>query len=303
MIDRLNFDLVHSHDWILKADIFSVHSVPHAGWVRDVRKRRPSLFDLSIISVERRTILNGRTSRFFPVSTIAIEAFRREYSVLPGQWQALAPGVDVARFSRPDRNACRAEVRGQYEIGASDVLLLFVGMNFEVKGLDTIITALAKARSMRPDMNIHLIVVGRGDENKYRKMALSFGVEKAVKFAGTQSEGLERYYRAADMFIMLSKFDTFGMVVLEAMAAGLPAIVSPNVGAKDLVEDGINGFVLPEHNDVESAADRIIRLTNLEQREAMGKSAAKRAAQHDWDKLAEKIAVIYESKISLPSQN
>jgi UDP-glucose:(heptosyl)LPS alpha-1,3-glucosyltransferase len=301
MISRMNFDLVHAHDWILKADIFSVHSVPHAGWVRDVRKRRPSLFDRAIIFVERRTIMNGGSSRFFPVSTIAIEAFRREYSILPGQWQALAPGVDVARFSTPDRTACRTDIRRRYGIGASDILLLFVGMNFEVKGLDTIIAALAKARTARPDARIRLIVVGRGDEGKYRKMAQSLGIAEAVTFAGTQIDGLERYYRAADIFIMLSKFDTFGMVVLEAMATGLPVIVSPNVGAKDLVQESINGFILSSPQDADAAAERIVRLSNAEQRGVMGTAAAQTAAMHDWKRLAEKMEQIYQDLLSRKS--
>ncbi|MFZ2541667.1 MAG: glycosyltransferase family 4 protein, partial [Gallionella sp.] len=269
MIDRMNFDLVHAHDWILKGDIFSVHSVPHAGWVRWVRNRRPSLFDRAVIAVERRTIMNGGSTYFFPVSTIAIEAFRREYAPLPGQWQALSPGVDVARFSTPDRAACRADIRTHYGIGASDILLLFVGMNFEVKGLDTIIAAVAKASAARPEANIRLLVVGRGDEGKYGRMAQSLGIAEAVTFAGTQVERLERYYRAADIFIMLSKFDTFGMVVLEAMASGLPVIVSPNVGAKDLVEEGVNGFILPAPQDADAAADRIVRLSDIARREMM----------------------------------
>ena len=300
MIQRENFDLVHSHEWIFKGDIFSVHSVPHAGWVREVRKKHLSLFDRARIAVERRAIMNGEASRFFPVSNIAIEMFLREYSALPGQWQALAPGVDVARFSTPDRDACRVDIRERYGFGASDVLLLFVGMNFEIKGLDIIMTALAKARTARPEANIRLLVVGRGDEDKYRKMAQSLGIGEAVTFAGTQIDGLERYYRAADIFIMLSKFDTFGMVVLEAMAAGLPVIVSPNVGAKDLVEEGINGFVLPEHQNADAAADRIVRLSDTARREVMGTAAAQTASMHYWERLANEIAKIYESNIVRP---
>ncbi|MEQ1525778.1 MAG: glycosyltransferase family 4 protein [Gallionella sp.] len=295
MIGRMNFDLVHSHDWILKGDIFSVHSIPHAGWVKNVRKRSPSLFDRAIIAVERRTIMNGGSARFFPVSTIAIEEFRREYATLPGQWQALAPGVDVARFSMPDREACRAEIRARHGIGAFDTLLLFVGMNFEVKGLDTIIAAAAKARSTQPEANIRLLVVGRGDEGKYRKMAQSMGITDAVSFAGTQVDGLERYYRAADIFIMLSKFDTFGMVVLEAMAAGLPVIVSPNVGAKDLVEDGRNGYILPAPEDAEAAAVRMVGLADTARCKAMGEVASRTAAQHDWARLAVTMEGLYQA--------
>jgi UDP-glucose:(heptosyl)LPS alpha-1,3-glucosyltransferase len=227
-----------------------------------------------------------------------MDAFRHEYATLPGHWQIALPGVDVARFLAPDRKACRTDIRERYGIGASDILLLFVGMNFEVKGLDTIIAALAKVRTARQEENIRLLVVGRGDEDKYRKMAQSLGVAEALEFAGTQVEGLERYYRAADMFIMLSKFDTFGMVVLEAMAAGLPAIVSPNVGAKDLVEDGVNGFVIPAPHDVDAAAERIARLSDKARREAMGIAAAQTASAHDWERLTANMEHLYEDVLS-----
>ena len=297
-IGRMGFDLVHSHHWIFKADIFSAHGVPHAGWVREVRKRSPSLYDRAVIAIERKLIREGEKSWFLPVSTLAMEAFKQEYKELSGQWQVVHPGVDVARFSQPDRIACRNEVRERYGIGASDILLLFVGMNFEVKGLDTIIAALAKARNAQPDANIRLLVVGRGDKAKYGKLAQSLGVAEAVTFAGTKVAGLERYYRAADAFIMLSRFDTFGMVVLEAMAAGLPAIVSPKVGAKDLVDEGVNGFILPTPQDVDAAADRIVRLTVDARRNAMGVAAAQTAAMHDWERMTEKMESLYQGRLS-----
>lgn len=293
-IGRMGFDLVHSHHWIFKADIFSAHGVPHAGWVREVRKRGPSLYDLALSAVERQALRNGGASSFLPVSSLAMEAFRREYAMLPGQWQIVHPGVDMARFSSPDRSACRAEIRGRHGIGADDFLILFVGMNFEVKGLDTIIAAVARARAMRPEANIRLLVVGRGDTRKYGKIAEAAGIAGAVTFAGTQHAGLERFYRASDAFALFSAFDTFGMVVLEAMAAGLPVIVSPNVGAKDLVEEGINGFVLPDFRDAETAANRMIGLLDAERHKAMGAAAQAKAGEQTWERLAEKMEILYQ---------
>ncbi len=297
-IDRMNFDLVHTHHWIFNADIFSLHGIPHAYWTRKVRNSRLGLYDYALSAVERRAIRGGASSWFLPVSSIAMDAFRHEYATLPGLWEIALPGVDLARFLAPERNVCRADIRGRYGIGASDILLLFVGMNFEVKGLDTIIAALAKARATRREKNIRLLVVGRGDEDKYRGIAQSLGVAEAVLFAGTQVEGIERYYRAADIFIMLSKFDTFGMVVLEAMAAGLPAIVSPNVGAKDLVEEGVNGFIIPAPQDVNAAAECIIRLSDTAQREAMGIAAVQTASAHDWERLAANMEHLYQDVLS-----
>jgi UDP-glucose:(heptosyl)LPS alpha-1,3-glucosyltransferase len=283
LIARAGCDLVHSHDRIFHADVISVHGIPHSAWVRDIRRKRPSLFDRAVIAVENRMLQNGQHSVFLPVSTSALASFRREFPTLPGRWQVLPPGVDAARFSAPDRASCRREIRQQFGISETDFLLLFVGMNFEVKGLEAIITALAKAGS-----GFRLLVVGRGNERKYAELARSLGV--AVTFAGTQLTGIERYYRAADAFIMLSAFDSFGMVVLEAMAAGLPVIVSPNVGAKDLVVDGVNGFVV---RDAAGAAARIGQIT-----EVMGAAAAQTAAQHRWEDLARQVDEIYQAALA-----
>lgn len=298
MIKRIGFDLVHTHHWIFHADIFSAHGVPHAGWVRDVRMHSPSLYDRAVIVVENKLMRENDQSIFLPVSSLAMEAFRKEYSKLPGQWRVMHPGVEVDKFAKPDRKICRAEIRQQYGIREEELLLLFVGMNFEVKGLDTIIAALAKARSVRPEANIRLLVVGRGNEGKFHGLARSLGIVDAVVFAGTQVAGLERYYKAADAFIMLSRFDTFGMVVLEAMAAGLPVIVSPNVGAKDIVEEDVNGYILPTPRDAETAADRIISLSDGARRAAMGMAAEASAARHDWARLTEKMDNLYRDALS-----
>lgn len=298
MIGKGGFDLVHSHERLLSADIFSLHCVPHAGWVRDVRKKRPSGFDLAMISVEKRMLAHGSSSWFLPVSTIAMEAFRREYGELPGTWKPMHPGVDLKRFSTPPLSECRAEVRERNSIGHNDFLILFVGMNFEVKGLDTVIKALALSRAAAPGANIRLLVVGRGDEEKYKKMAAGLGVDGAVSFAGVRSEGLERYYRAADLFAMPSKYDTFGMVVLEAMASGKPVLISGNVGAKDLVEEGVNGFVLKDGEDPEAAATRINALLDERKRRSMGEAALKTAARNDWSVLAERMKALYWDVLS-----
>ena len=292
-IDRIGFDLVHTHHWIFRADIYQLHGTPHKVWIRDVQKSRFSLFNTALGAVEKRAMEGGARSWFLPVSSIAMETYKKEYATLPGQWEIVHPGVEVSRFAAPDRASCRNEIRAKYGFTESDVLLLFVGMNFEVKGLDTIITSLAQALQADPQSRLRLLVVGRGDEAKYRRQAQSLGIADAVIFAGTQTAGLERYYRAADAFVLLSRFDTFGMVVLEAMAAGLPAIVSPNVGGRDLVEQGKNGFVLPAPEDADAAAGFMQQIADPALRARMGEAAAVTAAEHDWEKLAQKMDGIY----------
>lgn len=299
MIARGRFDLVHAHERVLWADVFSMHWVPHGDWVRDVRRKRPSLFDRATIALERRMMANAKRSWFLPVSSLAAEALRREYDVDPARIRVVHPGVDFERFSSPDRGACRAEIRPRYGIGPDDLLVLFVGMNFEVKGLGAIIAAVAKARRLRPEAGIRLLVVGRGNERKYAALARDHGIADAVAFAGPVADGVERYYRAADVFAMLSTFDTFGMAVLEAMAAGLPVIVSANVGAKDLVGDGISGFVVGEQEG--SLAQRMALLCDEQRRASMSEGAAAVAGRRTWDTVAAELAPIYTAVLELSS--
>jgi UDP-glucose:(heptosyl)LPS alpha-1,3-glucosyltransferase len=294
-VEKGGFDLVHAHDRVFRADVFTMHSIPHETWVRDIRKRRPTLFDRVTSWVERRLMEEGGCSWHLPVSSIAGEAYRERYRIDPSMVRVMHPGVDHARFSSPDRDACRREVRARYGIGPSEVVILFVGMNFEVKGLDAILRAVARAKALRPDAALRLLVVGRGNEGKYRALASSLGIADSVLFAGAHAEGVEAFYLASDLFMMLSAFDTFGMVVLEAMASGLPVIVSANVGAKDLVEEGTNGFVLPDRLDADAAAGKIVLLLDAQRSAAMGEAGRRTAQRHGWDRLAEEVAGVYES--------
>lgn len=296
------FDLVHSHDRIFHADIVSLHCIPHKAWVRDIRKKKASLFDLGTIAVEQRLIRSGRNTTFLPVSSIALEAFQGEYMNLPGQWQIMHPGVDVARFSSPDRSESRAEIHALHGLRGCDFLVLFVGMNFELKGLDTIMESVALARRHQPKSNIGLLIVGRGNEEKYRAKARALGIDNAVSFAGPVSTNIERYYRAADALMMLSDFDTFGMVVLEAMAAGLPVIIGPEVGARDLVQNRQNGFVLTDRRNAQAAADCLAMLCDGDRHSCAAAAAQSTASTHDWDSLAAELESIYEQKFAAQSR-
>jgi len=296
-IEKGRFDLVHAHDRIFRADVFTMHSIPHETWVRTVRGRRPTLFDRATSWVERRLMEKGGCARFLPVSTIAGEAYGETYPIPPGSLQVLHPGVDPERFSRLDREACRESVRGTYGIGPSEIVALFVGMNFEVKGLDAILEGVARAKALRPDTPVRLLVVGKGNAVKYRALASSLGIGDAVVFAGPQAKGVEPFYLASDFLVMLSRFDTFGLVVLEAMAAGLPVILSASVGAKDIVEEGVNGYVLPDGRDADAAAARIVLLLDGARRAAMGEAGCRTASVHTWDRLAEEVARVYEEAI------
>lgn len=296
-IARQNFDLIHTHDRIFQADIFTMHGVPHRFWVREVRKKRMSFFDYVTAWVEQKLIADHRCKFLLPVSTLAMEKFGQEFAVDSSRVRVIHPGIEFSRFNLPDRAEKREAIRKKFRIDAGDFLVLFVGMNFELKGLQATISALAKAKAKLPGKGMKLLVVGKGDQRKYRKIATDLGVGKDVVFAGVQSEGIEEIYAASEVYALLSGFDTFGMTVLEAMAASLPVIISTQVGAKDIVTDGEHGFIVAK-DDAETVSTHLVSLCDEQRRARMGRAAMRQAVQHSWDEVAGKVVTIYEEIVS-----
>lgn len=288
-------DLIHTHERIFEADLFTMHGIPHRLWVRDVRKKRMSLFDRATSRVEDSLARNPRCRRFLAVSTITKEKFLSEYPEDAGKVLIVPPGTDVGRFERLNREKCRQQVRRSLGLEPSALLLLFVSMNFEVKGLDYVMQGLSALKRMNaPEIPV-LFVVGRGNEGQYRRLAGELGIGEHVRFSGvTGRESLDALYLGSDLFAMLSRFDTFGMAALDAMAASLPVVLSGNVGAKDLVRDGENGFIVGEPADGTAVAERFARLLEGEVRKRMGQEAYRTACGQSWDEVARRQIEIYE---------
>jgi UDP-glucose:(heptosyl)LPS alpha-1,3-glucosyltransferase len=291
---KAGFNLIHAQDRIFAADIFTMHGIPHRFWIREVRKKRLGLHDNATAWVEEILISNKRCKMFICVSNLAREIFEKTYHVNAGKVRVVHPGIDAERFYSLDRDLCRSEIRKVWGIGRADIVVLFVSMNFDIKGLDALMATIAKSKLEWPQEKIKLLIVGRGEERKYRRLAASLGIGEDVIFAGVQKEKIESIYLASDVFSILSKFDTFGITVLEAMAASLPVIVSGNVGAKDLVKQGINGFVIEDGTDIDTASAKIGVLLKKEVRTRMGKAAHETALDNTWKCVAKKYESIYD---------
>jgi UDP-glucose:(heptosyl)LPS alpha-1,3-glucosyltransferase len=295
-IAKMEFDLIHAHDRIFDANIFTMHGIPHRIWVKEVRKKRMSLFDYGTAWVERRLVENKRCKKFIAVSTLTKEKFLKQYSTIdPERVAVIHPGIDTNRIKNLDRLSCRREVMQRFHIDSTDKIILFVSMNFDIKGLDFLIRALSRLKIRYPSERFKLLVVGKGNEKKYGSMAEDLGIKDHVIFTGIMPrEHLDRIYIASDVFAMLSRFDTFGMAALEAMSASLPVIISASVGARDLVRDGENGFVVLDPTQEEAVADRIGRMLRQDIREKMAQEAGKTAAEHSSEAAAAEIQAVYK---------
>ena len=233
--------------------------------------------------VERKLARSGRL--FAAVSTLTKEMFLQEYPEIdPDRIRVIHPGVDLEKFSKPDRGACRHEIRQQFGLKESDTVALFVSMNYDIKGLDYLMRGLARFRETHPREPIKLLVVGKSSKAQYVNLARALGIHQDVIYPGVvPHERVSEVYLASDFFAMPSRFDTFGLTVLEAMAASLPVIVSTNVGAKDVVKRGRNGFVIDNDMHEEQIAHALEVMCNRNIRHIMSREAGKTAAANGWD--------------------
>jgi D-inositol-3-phosphate glycosyltransferase len=214
----------------------------------------------------------------------------------------IPPGVDTARFYPIPQD----EAKEAINIGCKNRLLLFVGRIEPLKGLPNLIRAIELIRKNSTDeSNCYCLVVIGGDpdadsdtmsEEMVRVKALckELGVEDLVVFLGKKSqETLPYYYSAADVLIMPSYYESFGMVALEAMACGTPVIASQVGGLPFLVQDGVTGYVVPGGNPEALVKPLLALMTNPALRAEMGKQAASYALNYSWQLIAKHIAKTY----------
>jgi D-inositol-3-phosphate glycosyltransferase len=219
------------------------------------------------------------------------QADTRKVNVVP-------PGVDVSKFYPiPDD-----EAKAFIGVPPCERMLLFVGRIEPLKGIDTLLEALAIMR--REDVIVCLSVIG-GDpslssENSSIEMARlqalreQYGLEDMVAFLGQRAQDtLPYYYSAARAVVVPSHYESFGMVALEAMACGTPVVASQVGGLAYLVRDGETGFTVPV-DDPQALAERLKRLVLDDDLHAeMGGRAAEFAQEYRWENIAEKILDLY----------
>jgi len=287
------YDVVHSHDRIFEMDLFTFHGVPHKTWIKKTKRQRLSFFDKAMVWVEKKAFSNPKKTVILPVSNLVKEELLKHYDIPESRISVIHPGVSMDRFSTLNRGACRQEIRELYGLSSNDVVVLFVSMNFELKRLDLVMKGIAHVVEKGDrNLSLKLLIVGKGDSKQFLALARDLGISERVFFAGVTDE-VEKYYLASDIFAMPSKFDTFGLAVLEAMAAGLPVIISGRTGARDVVEAGANGFVLSDNPSSMDVAEALSLLMVREKRIEMGEKGRQIAFKYDWEKIASKVAEIY----------
>ncbi len=187
-------------------------------------------------------------------------------------------GVDLEAFACPD-DAQRREARAALGLAPEAHVLLFIGHEFDRKGLDVALDALAGLPSHH-----RLVVVGGTDDLLARAASRAdrAGVRDRVDLAGQQPDP-RPWLRSADVFVLPTAYESYGLVVLEALACGVPVVTTATGCAPDVIVDGVNGHVV--QRTAGPVADAVLRLAGQD-REALALAARSSAEQHGWSTVA-----------------
>lgn len=219
----------------------------------------------------------------------------------------IPPGVDTAHFYPIPADEAKAVIG----IPPNDRMLLYVGRIEPLKGVDILIRALAhiyETGVLAKYPHFLVIIGGEPDADpanmdaemaRLRTLCRQLGIGDLVLFLGRRSQDtLPYYYSAAEVVVVPSHYESFGMVALEAMACGTPVVASQVGGLAFLVQDGRTGYVVPD-DDPALLAERLTQLIRQpELRQRLGRQANSYAQDYSWDKIAARIAELYQQTLA-----
>jgi D-inositol-3-phosphate glycosyltransferase len=313
----LNFDLIHAHYWmsgLAGKKLREAWGTPMLLMFHTlglVKNRITALGERE--SAER--IRGERVSIAAADMVIAATPAERAdlqwlYELRSDKVQVIPPGVDLERFQPMPRAAAQARVG----LRPNGKLVMFVGRLEALKGIDTLIRAVyllvtanhpwaadLRVQIIGGDVSETLDVLGT-QLDRLRELSRELGVQDQVEFLGSRRQSeLPAYYAAADVVVMPSYSESFGMVALEAMACARPVVASRVGGLKYLVRDGETGYHVREGKPEELAARLAELLGDEPKLERMGQAARKEAEQYSWLKAANEIIELYKNLLLEPA--
>lgn len=293
------FDIVHSQGLTgLRHNVATAHICQPAwfeGLVRMGRRLslRQRLFRSLVTPLERRAFCQTRTRRVIAVSERVRADLTRAYGC-SAPVDVIHHGTDTTLFHPENRARLLEIVRADLRLSREDFVALYVG---DVqKGAAAAIRATAKATG------VTLLIVSGSDLSEVRSLASSLGINDRVVFR-EHSTRIEAFFACADVLVFPTVYESFGLVITEAMASGLPVVTNRSAGAAELIEDGVDGFLTDQPWDVDQIAGHLIRLRDEPAlRLRIGRAARAKVETYTWDRTAAMTMRSYQCVLGLAPQ-
>lgn len=277
------FDVLHLHEPLMPSLCLTVLAEAEVPVVGTFHANNDGALGYRLF----RPLLENRLRKLdarIAVSPAAVRTVARHFG---GDYTVIPNGVDIERFST------RAPSRA-----GGDFNILFVGRLEPRKGAKYLLRAMPRILSEVP--RARLVVVGSGPMSGYYRSHLPDGVQDRVVFAGRVSgEELARHYAEADVFCSpATGGESFGIVLIEAMAAGAAVVASDIAGYRDVVKDGTTGLLV-RRGDPDSIAEAIVRLAHDDGlKKRLVESARSDVRQYSWTRVTRQILDVYESVVN-----
>lgn len=283
------YDLVQSHERIPGCHIFRAGDGVHTTWLELAGKSlaRLSPWHRYTLAAEAAMFRHPNLRAVICNSHMVRNDIARRFPETADKLHVIYNGIDLAHFHPGLRALHRDVVRTKLGTDGTAPVILYVGSGYARKGVATLIEALAHMTLS----NAEAWIVGRDkDQQCYAQLARELGVEKRVRFLGTQAD-VRPFYGAADIFCLPTLYDPFPNAALEAFACGLPVVTTTTCGAAELVEPGINGGVCPARDTGTLAEQLEILLASPT--DILRASARAAAEPFDLETLSGQLLVLY----------
>ncbi len=244
----------------------------------------------AVLSIQKARFTRGNFKRIVTMSKLVQRQICQRYGLTPDEVEVVYNGIDLERFHPRNIARHRAAVRREFGLDDEVPVVLFVANDYERKGLGTLLQALQHL-----DTAVCLVI---GKERPHRrsrfvKMATQLGILERVKFLGVRPD-VDRFFAASDLCCLPTYFDAFGMVILEAMATGIPAVVSAAAGAAEIIIEGETGAVLPDPDDDKALVQLMRPFMDQAYARKIGRRAREQCQRFSWDSHFNRILEIYD---------
>jgi D-inositol-3-phosphate glycosyltransferase len=297
------YDVVHSHYWLsgqvgwLASDRWSVPLIHTAHTLAKVKNEALAEGDhpepRARVIGEQQVV--DQADRLIANTAEEARQLVRHYGADPARTLVVPPGVDLDRFAPGDRAAARRMVGA----APDDVVLLFVGRIQPLKAPDVVLHAAAEMvaadPALRTRLKVHVVGAPSGSgleaPRQLEQLAADLGIAELVRFFPPQPPArLAEHYRAADVAVVPSHNESFGLVALEAQACGTPVVAAAVGGLPTAVRDGVSGLLVDGHAPRDYA--RAVRDV-LIRRELLSAGARRHAARFSWDRTVDSLVAGY----------
>ena len=308
LMAKNDYDIVHVVGRALGMNVFNPHCGVEKAWLKQdllsvrcpyfrLLKRIIKFFSFRqnyILWLDRKQYTGKGVFRIIAISDMIKNDIVKYHNIDPQKIDVVYNGVDLKRFNPDNKNKYRKVIRDELSLG-EEFVILYISNNFRLKGLLTLVKSLGELKKVGMDFKV--LIIGRGNEAPYRKLAKKLGCIDNLLFLGHVGE-IEKYYAASDLYVHPTFYDSCSLVTTESLASGLPVITTVFDGASGIMEDGRDGFVMRDPKNYTALAEKISLFFNDEFRQKVSIAAREKAEKYPAEKNCEEIIEIYKEVVA-----